>query len=227
MPARSETTRKTVTVQPETRYARSGDVSIAYQVLGDAPLDLVWIPSLTHHVELNWENPIVAQFLRRLASVARVLVFDKRGTGMSDRLAGTETLEERMDDIRAVMDAAGSERALISGLGDGGPLAMLFAATYPERTRALPDQHIAALRQESGTPMASDTCRTGTALRGDSATLGVIRITTSRCLGEALRASPRRSDEPSGVSSGSVRVPAPWPRTCARISTWTSVMCFR
>jgi len=137
VPARSGTTRKTVAVQPETRYARSGDVSIAYQVLGDAPLDLVWIPSLIHHVELNWENPIVAQFLRRLASVARVLVFDKRGTGMSDRLAGTETLEERMDDIRAVMDAAGSERAVISSLGDGGPLAMLFAATYPERTRAL------------------------------------------------------------------------------------------
>jgi class 3 adenylate cyclase/pimeloyl-ACP methyl ester carboxylesterase len=137
VPARSGTTRKTVAVQPETRYARSGDVSIAYQVLGDAPLDLVWIPSLTHHVELNWENPIVAQFLRRLASVARVLVFDKRGTGMSDRLAGTETLEERMDDIRAVMDAAGSEQAVISGLGDGGPLAVLFAATYPERTRAL------------------------------------------------------------------------------------------
>jgi class 3 adenylate cyclase len=132
-----ETTRKTVPVQPETQYARSADVSIAYQVLGEGPLDLVWIPSLTHHVELNWENPIVAQFLRRLASVARVLVFDKRGTGMSDRLAGTETLEERMDDIRAVMDAAGSERAVISGLGDGGPLAMLFAATYPERTPAL------------------------------------------------------------------------------------------
>ena len=124
-------------VQPKTEYARSGDVSIAYQVLGEAALDLVWIPSLTHHVELNWENPVVAQFLRRLASVARVLVFDKRGTGMSDRLAGTETLEERMDDIRAVMDAAGSERAVISGLGDGGPLAMLFAATYPERTQAL------------------------------------------------------------------------------------------
>ena len=124
-------------MQPETRYARSGDVAIAYQVIGEGPLDLVWIPSLVHHVELNWENPIVAGFLRRLASIARVLVFDKRGTGMSDRLAGTETLEERMDDIRAVMDAAGSERAAISALGDGGPLAMLFAATYPERTSAL------------------------------------------------------------------------------------------
>jgi class 3 adenylate cyclase/pimeloyl-ACP methyl ester carboxylesterase len=122
---------------PETRYARSGDVSIAYQVVGEGPLDLVWLPHLAQHVELNWENPIVAGFLRRLASIARVLIFDKRGTGMSDRLAGTETLEERMDDIRAVMDAAGSERATISALGDGGPLAMLFAATYPERTSAL------------------------------------------------------------------------------------------
>jgi len=92
---------------------------------------------MAHHVELNWENPIVARFLHRLASVARVLVFDKRGTGMSDRLAGTETLEERMDDIRAVMDAVGSERAVISGLGDAGPLSVLFAATYPERTSGL------------------------------------------------------------------------------------------
>jgi class 3 adenylate cyclase len=122
---------------PETRYARSGDVSIAYQVLGEGPLDLVWIPSMAHHVELNWENPLVARFLRRLASIARLLVFDKRGTGMSDRVAGGETLETRMDDIRAVMDAAGSERAAISGLGDGGPLSVLFAATYPERTSAL------------------------------------------------------------------------------------------
>jgi len=124
-------------VQPETRYAKSGDVSIAYQVVGEGPVDLVWIPSQAHHVELNWENPMVARFLHRLASIARVLVFDKRGTGMSDRLAGTETLEERMDDVRAVMDAVGSERSVISGLGDGGPLAVLFAATYPERTAGL------------------------------------------------------------------------------------------
>jgi class 3 adenylate cyclase len=122
---------------PQTRYARSGDVSIAYQVVGEGLLDLVWIPGLMHHVELNWENPPVAQFLSRLASVSRLLVFDKRGTGMSDRVTATATLEERMDDIRAVMDAAGSDRAVISGLGDGGPLSVLFAATYPERTAAL------------------------------------------------------------------------------------------
>jgi len=119
----------------ETRYARSGDVNIAYQVVGEG-LDLVFIPSLTHHVELVWENPPQAQFFRRLASISRLLLFDKRGTGMSDRVAGS-TLEERMDDIRAVMDAAGSERAVLCGLGDGGPLCALFAATYPERTTAL------------------------------------------------------------------------------------------
>jgi len=121
---------------PETHYALSGDVNIAYQVVGEGPLDLVFIPSLTHHVELVWENPPQARFFGRLASISRLLLFDKRGTGMSDRVAGA-TLEVRMDDIRAVMDAAGSERAVLCGLGDGGPLCALFAATYPERTTAL------------------------------------------------------------------------------------------
>jgi pimeloyl-ACP methyl ester carboxylesterase len=122
---------------PETRYTLSGDVNIAYQVVGDGPLDLVFIPSLTHHVELVWENPPQARFFGRLASIGRLLLFDKRGTGMSDRVVGTPPLEVRMDDIRAVMDAAGSERAVLCGLGDGGPLCALFAATYPERTTAL------------------------------------------------------------------------------------------
>jgi class 3 adenylate cyclase len=121
---------------PETRYTRAGDINIAYQVVGAGPLDLVFIPSLTHHIELVWENPPQAQFFRRLASLGRLLLFDKRGTGMSDRVAGA-TLEERMDDIRAVMDAAGSKRAVLCGLGEGGPLCALFAATYPERTTAL------------------------------------------------------------------------------------------
>jgi class 3 adenylate cyclase len=122
---------------PETRYALSGDVHIAYQVVGDGSPDLVFIPSLTHHVELVWENPPQARFFGRLASIGRLLLFDKRGTGMSDRVVGTPPLEVRMDDIRAVMDAAGSERAVLCGLGDGGPLCALFAATYPERTTAL------------------------------------------------------------------------------------------
>ena len=121
---------------PRTQYARSGDVYLAYQVVGEGPLDLVFIPGLTHHVELVWENPPQARFFTRLASIGRLLLFDKRGTGMSDRVAGA-TLEVRMDDIRAVMDAAGSDRAVVCGLGDGGPLSALFAATYPERTTAL------------------------------------------------------------------------------------------
>jgi class 3 adenylate cyclase len=121
---------------PETRYTLSGDVNIAYQVVGEGPLDLVFIPSLTHHIELAWENPTQAQFFNRLASIGRLLLFDKRGTGMSDRVVGA-TLEERMDDVRAVMDAAGSEQAALVGLGEGAPICALFAATYPERTTAL------------------------------------------------------------------------------------------
>jgi class 3 adenylate cyclase/pimeloyl-ACP methyl ester carboxylesterase len=126
-----------VQVQPETLYARSGDVSIAYQVVGEGPLDVVWIPSMGHHVELAWESPAHARFLGRLADISRLIVFDKRGTGMSDRPSGPETLEVRMDDIRAVMDAASSERAVLFALGEGGPLAVLFSATYPERTSGL------------------------------------------------------------------------------------------
>jgi pimeloyl-ACP methyl ester carboxylesterase len=122
---------------PETHYARSGDLSIAYQVLGEGPPDLVYIPSGFDHVELSWEIDRSAQLYRRLASVSRLLRFDKRGTGMSDRIAEGATLETRMDDIRAVMDAAGSTRAVLFGTGDGGQLSCLFAATYPERSTAL------------------------------------------------------------------------------------------
>jgi class 3 adenylate cyclase len=106
-------------------------------VVGEGELNLVWIPSLAHHVELSWENPPVARFLVRMAELERLVVFDKRGTGMSDRVSSDTALETRMDDIRAVMDAAGSERAVVCALGEGGPLAMLFAATYPERTDGL------------------------------------------------------------------------------------------
>jgi class 3 adenylate cyclase/alpha-beta hydrolase superfamily lysophospholipase len=123
--------------QPETKYARSGDVNIAYQVTGDGPTDTVYVPSMAHHVELNWENPLVARFFERLAALGRLILFDKRGTGMSDRASDFPTLETRMDDIRAVMDAADSESAVVFAAGEGGPLGMLFAATYPERTRGL------------------------------------------------------------------------------------------
>jgi class 3 adenylate cyclase/pimeloyl-ACP methyl ester carboxylesterase len=121
---------------PETRYARSGEVSVAYQALGDGPPDLVFAPPIAH-LELDWESPSGARFYRRLASTCRLIRFNLRGVGMSDRVPGVATLESRMDDIRAVMDATESERAVIFGLGDAGPLCVLFAATYPERTAAL------------------------------------------------------------------------------------------
>src|SRR5215831_2626053 len=123
--------------QPETRYARSGEGSVAYQVTGAGSVDLVYVPAVSQHVELNWENPPFSRFLARLSSLGRLIVFDKRGTGMSDRVVGSPMLEARMDDVRAVMDAADSERAVLFGSGDGGQLSLLFAAAYPERTRAL------------------------------------------------------------------------------------------
>jgi pimeloyl-ACP methyl ester carboxylesterase len=122
---------------PETRYALSGDVSIAYQVHGDGPIDLVVFPAWITNVELMWEEEVMAAYFRRLGEAARVIRFDKRGTGLSDRVAGIADMETRMDDVRAVMDAAGSERAVIMGLSEGGPLSALFAATYPERTLGL------------------------------------------------------------------------------------------
>jgi class 3 adenylate cyclase/alpha-beta hydrolase superfamily lysophospholipase len=124
---------------PTTHYAKSGDVHIAYQVVGEGPVDLVLIYGWISHLESQWEDPALARFLNRLASFSRLIVFDKRGTGLSDRVAETAlpTLEQRMDDIRAVMDAVGSNRAAMFGLSEGGPLSTLFAATYPARTAAL------------------------------------------------------------------------------------------
>jgi pimeloyl-ACP methyl ester carboxylesterase len=124
---------------PETRYARSGDLNIAYQVTGDGPLDLVYVPGWVSNVELMWEEPAMARFLERLASFSRLILFDKRGTGLSDRVSNDElpTLEQRMDDVRAVLEAVGSERAAVFGHSEGGNMSVLFAATYPERTTAL------------------------------------------------------------------------------------------
>ena len=119
------------------RYARSGDVNIAYQVTGDGPFDLVLVPGFFSHLEIDWEHPVHARFLERLGSFARLIRFDKRGTGLSDRGVGLPDLETRMDDVRAVLDAVGSEQAALFGYSEGGPMSILFAATYPERTRAL------------------------------------------------------------------------------------------
>jgi pimeloyl-ACP methyl ester carboxylesterase/class 3 adenylate cyclase len=123
--------------RPETKYTKSGDIHIAYQVTGSGPLDLVWVPGFVSHLEYQWEYPPSARFLERLASFSRLIRFDKRGTGLSDRMAEIPTLEQRMDDVRAVMDAVGSERATLFGISEGGPMSCLFAATYPERTSAL------------------------------------------------------------------------------------------
>ena len=124
---------------PPTQYARSGDVNIAYQVLGEGPLDLVFVMGWVSHLEYFWTEPSFARFLRRLAQFSRVILFDKRGTGLSDRVPvdALPTLEQRMDDVRAVMDAVGSSRAMLCGVSEGGAMSALFAATYPERTAGL------------------------------------------------------------------------------------------
>jgi len=124
-------------MQPVTQYAKSGEVHIAYQAFGEGPINLVLVPGFVSNVENYWDEPDLARFLNRLGSYARVVTFDKRGTGMSDRAAELPGLDQRMDDLRAVMDAAGMEQAALLGISEGAPLCVLFAATYPDRCRAL------------------------------------------------------------------------------------------
>ena len=122
----------------ETQYAKTADgVHIAYQIAGNGPFDLVAVPGYVSHIELAWDDPATSEFLRGLASFSRLILFDRRGLGLSDPIQGAPTLEDRMQDLRAVMDAAGSERAALLGLSEGGPMSMLFAATYPDRVSAL------------------------------------------------------------------------------------------
>ena len=123
----------------KTRYAKSGDVHIAYQTVGEGPVDLVLVQGWVWNVELFWDDPPWSAFCERLASFSRLILFDKRGTGLSDRVSVREmpTLEERMDDVLAVMDAVGSESAFVLGISEGGPMSVLFAASHPERTRGL------------------------------------------------------------------------------------------
>jgi pimeloyl-ACP methyl ester carboxylesterase len=138
-------------MRPATRYTKSGDYNIAYQVIGEGELDLLYIPGFVSNVELAWEEPLLARFLDRLASFSRLILFDKRGTGLSDRVPNGElpTLEERMGDVMAVLDAAGSDRAAVLGHSEGGNLAALFTATHPERTIALVTLGIFASRIRS------------------------------------------------------------------------------
>jgi pimeloyl-ACP methyl ester carboxylesterase len=128
---------KETSTLPRTRYAMSGNVHVAYQVFGEGQIDLVFFPGFVSNIEVYWEEPSFARWLRKLAAFARVITFDKRGTGLSDRVEQLPTMDERMDDVRAVMDAAGSKRAAVFGLSEGGSLATLFAAHYPERCQAL------------------------------------------------------------------------------------------
>ncbi|MDQ3572949.1 MAG: alpha/beta hydrolase, partial [Actinomycetota bacterium] len=122
---------------PQTRYAKSGDVNVAYQVLGEGPIDLVYVWGWLSHLDFQWTEPTLTSFLRRLASFSRLIMFDKRGTGLSDPVAGAPSFDERMDDIRAVMDAVGSKRAALLGFSEGTALSALFAASHPERVAGL------------------------------------------------------------------------------------------
>lgn len=124
-------------LKPRTQYAQSGHINIAYQVIGEGSMNIVYIPGWVSNIDMMWYNPELSDFLNQLSKVGRVILFDKRGTGLSDRISDLSTLEERMDDIRAVMDAVGSEEAILFGHSEGGSASLLFAATYPERTKAL------------------------------------------------------------------------------------------
>ncbi len=174
---------------PATRYAHSGDVSIAYQVVGDGPIDLVFVMGWVSHLDYFWREPSFARFLTRLASFSRLILFDKRGTGLSDRVTDLPTLEQRMDDVRAVMDAVGSERAVLMGVSEGGPLCSLFATTYPARTLgAGDDRH---LRQAAcGRP----TIPWGQTRAGRERFLEEIRTGWGGPVGIEVRAPSRASD---------------------------------
>jgi pimeloyl-ACP methyl ester carboxylesterase len=122
---------------PSTNYVRSDDVHIAYQVVGEGPFDLLFVPGFVSNIDAIWQSPEQSAFFRRLASFSRLILFDKRGTGMSDRSSQIFTLEQRMHDVQAILDAVGSKRAALFGISEGGPMSLLYTATYPERTAAL------------------------------------------------------------------------------------------
>ena len=159
----------------ETHYADSDGVNIAYQVHGDGPLDLVFVPGFVSHVELLWEEPAIARFLRRLASFSRLVVFDKRGQGLSDRPGRPPTLEESMDDLKAVMEAAGCERPAIFGISEGGPMSALFAATYPG-----PGLLAGPLRDLRADARGAATSRTGSATKRSTAGVEMVRARVGR-----------------------------------------------
>ena len=192
--------------RPPVRYAEGSGLNIAYQVTGVGPIDLVLVSGFVSHLELDWVEPRHARFLDRLSSFSRLIRFDKRGTGLSDRPSGLPDLETRMDDVRAVMDAAGIERAVLLGYSEGGPMSALFAATYPERVSALvlygtyarrtrAQDHPGLRRRTSASPMPTR-----------SSASGAGRPTCARC----ARTPTRRW--PNGGASGPARRRAPAPR---------------
>ena len=213
----------------EVRFARSGDVDVAYRVVGVGPIDLVYVLGFMTHLEVLWELPQFRRFCERLAEFTRLVVFDKRGMGMSDRVPGATTLEERMDDVRAVMDAVGSERAALMGASEGGPLSMLFAAAHPERTSALILQGAEvrertdddwpwgeATAQEFEDAMATLHDRWGQGLSADWVAPSVSGEEWTRACGADCRHIPGRRDRP--------RRSCEWPSTSMFV---TSSLPFR
>jgi len=186
VPAKFARTSKMIDL-PVTKYAKSGDVYVAYQVFGAGSIDLVFVPGWTSHLDLWWDNPLTSNWLQGLGRFSRVIMFDKRGTGLSDRIGGPPGMDQRMDDIRAVMDAAGSQRAAVLGISEGGSLAALFAATHPGRCQAL-ILHGAFAKFASWFPTQSDLDRFFTYVRekwgsGDA----MVRFSPSRKDDQAYR----------------------------------------
>lgn len=194
---------------PPIRYAQNGDVSIAYQVVGDGAVDFIHVPGWISHLDHCWANPRIAAFYRRLASFTRLILFDKRGTGLSDRGGPPPTLEQRMDDVRAVMDAVGSAKAVIWGVSEGAAMSILFAATYPERTTALviyggfariawaQDYPCGRTAEEFETGLAALRTTWGTGA-------GVVRVNPSLARDDAFREWAAQNER-TAASPGSVR----------------------
>ena len=166
------------------RIARSGDVDVAYRVVGDGPIDLVYAQGQLTHLEICWELPQFRRYCERLAEFTRLILFDKRGMGMSDRVPGATTLDERMDDIRAILDAVGSERAAVMGESEGGPLALLFAAAHPERTRRA--DHCRRLADRTSAVMGPEIAVRATGVRGGCALASSGRWQIRRRRGRAV-----------------------------------------
>jgi pimeloyl-ACP methyl ester carboxylesterase len=199
-------------MHPKTSYARRDGVNIAYQVVGDGPLDLVYVPGFTSHLDLQWTLPEAAATFRRLASFSRLILFDKRGTGLSDPTPGVPTLEERMEDLHAVLDAVGSKQAALFGVSEGGPMSILFAATYPERTRAMvlygstPDYSYTGMLSESRRQLLDEVWRkVGSMLEhwgeGESIDLFAPSIAADDSRRRGLGLYERASASPAMVSS--------------------------